>query len=772
MSTEQGLADLQLLISQGRGNESASGVVNSWLRARVDRGEPITSDLLHAITAKRWGWFGDDLATPKALASFIGRLAALQSVQSVLDPTCGLGVLLNAVAVSTAAQIIHGVEINIECREIARSVVGDSATILLGDILKSPSGLQAHYDLIVANPPFGLRLRGGAMVPHLDENYRGDMGHALAVWTCAKLSAGGTAMMILSPTFLRSPDGRAAQSAISKCGCRIRALIHLPRGSFPHTSIDAYLAVLEHGTQQEVFIAQYSDVPQHQQSLIENYHQRRNGKQLTLGRLCTLSEFPGFEALARGERLKRMVRTKQWQRMAARLVIAKTESLRSSQGMIEQDSNSLFLRLAGQPTAFIDSSKISSTGMRECVRLSIDPTKADARYMVHWFNESPIGQLIVAGVRRSGPKPRIDLETLMNADLYLPAQTEQRQILQGIDHLNRIRAEATELECALWSSAEDSHKIVEQIKSINQQDHYNDWIESLPFPLASILWRHHAGGVSTRERFEVLLHFFEATAAFLATVHLSAFMLEDDVWRETAPELKKSLATQNLSLDRATFGAWRLTFEFLSKKCRKLLDDSNQKSAFGEVYGASSGRHLELICNPEIVAVLQRANKIRNETTGHGGAIGGDEAERIHDTLFELVQRIRGVFGRSWLDYELIQPSEGAYRGGIHHYKARRLMGTRSAPFEVVKRDSVQALEADQLYLFDASSQRGMKLRPFIRVMPSPEKKANACFIFSRSEKSGAHFVSYHFEEESSITAQIPEIDETFRRINIFDVMV
>jgi hypothetical protein len=96
-------------------------------------------------------------------------------------------------------------------------------------------------------------------------------------------------------------------------------------------------------------------------------------------------------------------------------------------------------------------------------------------------------------------------------------------------------------------------------------------------------------------------------------------------------------------------------------------------------------------------------------------------------------------------------------------------MGTRSAPFEIVGRDSTQPLESDRLYLFDAISQKGMMLRPFIRVMPSPEKKATACFIFSRCEPVGARFVSYHFEEESSLTASFPDVDEAFRRIHLFD---
>ena len=576
-------------------------------------------------------------------------------------------------------------------------------------------------------------------------------------------------MLIVTPAFLWSAGGLEALEAIRKSGCRVRALVHLPGGSFPHTGIGTYLAIFERGAQQEVFIGEFADSPEHQQSLIANYKRRKPGEQPALGRLCALPAFQGFDAFVAQERLKRLVRATGWPQLAAESVILKAERFSSNDGDLEQLANGLFLRLVGQPTAVLDPADLPRSAARDCVRLSIDPNIADVRYMVHWFNHSAIGQTTVASVSRGGALSRLDLQTLLKATFFLPPLAEQRQVLHGIEHLTRIRAEAAELETALWSFTEKADVVVQQIRTINQEDRYEDWIESLPFPLASILWRHRAGGGSAREQYEVLLHFLEATAAFVATIHLSAFMVDDDLWRNTAQGLSESLAKQHLSLDRATFGAWKLTVEYLSGKCRKLLADDEGKATCTRVYGTSNANHLSMVCDPALLSALQRANSIRNATSGHGGAIGLDEAVRIHEELMDLVYTIRGVFGRSWLDYELIQPSEGRYQGGVHRYKAKRLMGTRSTPFEVVERVSAQPLESERLYLFDANSQKGMLLRPLIRVMPSPEKKANACFIFSHSEKDGAHFVSYHFEEESSMTASFPDLDETFRRIHLFD---
>ncbi len=769
MITEESLADLRRYTEAGRGRETTSSLVRSWLHARIERREELSPDLLYAIVENQFDWPGVEHYTPKALASFIGRLASLHPAQSVLDPTCGLGLLLHNVAASSGAQVVHGIDISTECRDVAQAMFGNKATILLGDALASPVGLQSTYDVIVANPPFGMKVRGTPMVPHLGDHFRGDMGHALAVWACARLSDRGTAMLVLTPAFLWSTHGIEAQEAVWASGCRVRALIHLPGGTFPHTRISTYLAVFDRGEQQDVFIGEFDGGPEHQQLLVECYKRRKPGDQPALGRLCALPAFRGFDAFVAKERLKRLARATGWPKYAAESVILNAERLISLDSDAVQNINGLYLRSAGQPVAMLDSADLPRSALRHSVRLSIDPKIADARYLVHWFNESPVGQATVASASQGGALARLDINALLKASLYLPPLTEQRHILQGIEHLNRVRAEAMELEAALWSCAEKADVVSQKIRTINQEDRYDDWIESLPFPLASILWRHRAGGGSTREQFEVLLHFFEATAAFAATIHLSAFMGDDALWSDTAEGLGKTLAKQHLSLDRATFGAWKLTVEYLSGRCRMLLADDEGRATSTRVYGTSNPDHVAMVCHPDLLSALQRANSIRNTSSGHGGVIGEDEAQGIHDELLALVHTIRGVFGRSWLDYELIQPSESRYQEGLHHYKARRLIGTRSTPFEVVERESAQPLESDRLYLFDAMSQKGLLLRPFIRVMPSPEKRANACFIFSRCEQAGARFVSYHFEEESSLTASFPDVDEAFRRIHLFD---
>lgn len=98
-------------------------------------------------------------------------------------------------------------------------------------------------------------------------------------------------------------------------------------------------------------------------------------------------------------------------------------------------------------------------------------------------------------------------------------------------------------------------------------------------------------------------------------------------------------------------------------------------------------------------------------------------------------------------------------------------MGSRSTPFEEVQLESIHPLESDCLYLFDSASRTGLRLQPFVRVMPSPEKRANACFIFSRREAGHFHFVSYHFDGESEMDDEFPDVGAALSRMHQFDAV-
>ncbi len=717
-------------------------------------------------------WPEPEHQTPKLVVDFVAKVAKRTQPASVIDPVCGYGMLLAGAAEAAGAENIHGVEINAEAVAIASIVLGEQATLVHGDAMAPHEGLLGEYDLIVADPPLGMRLQE-EQATAIDLKSRSmQFADGLLVWAASRLNPGGVALVVVTPNFFFSPKSKQVHEAIQNAGCRIGAAIHIPGGTRIDTSIATYLLLVEPGDQGDIFVGQLSPDPKHQNQLLANLMRRTPKGSTSLGRVSPLSDFMGYESIVAQENLARLARDCGWTEHAAEAVFRLSDAAREGkEEELNEDAASLYLKLVGKGRAStrIDELRTGkSQQLSEVLHLKVDSEIADPTFMTHWFNESRIGRLSLDALRGGLTIPRIRPRDLARSKIYLPPISEQRLVVEGIAYLGKIRAETEELESALWSGTEPIEGLVEQIQSINQDDHYEDWLETLPFPLASILWKHYAITGPYKPRYEVLLHFFEMTAAFLATIHISAMMKDDDVWKEHGKRLTEKLSDQGFSLDRATFGSWKLVTELFSSACRAMINNKKQENLWQRLYGTTDLKVMEMISDSKLLGVLQQANKVRNDWA-HSGAIDEDTAKSVHDQLVVLVNSLRGLFGRNWQRYELIQPDGGAYRQGLHHITSKRVMGTRSAPFKERVYESRDPLEAGSLYLFDSVHQSGLELRPFIEVIPSPEKKAVACYIYSRLEKKGARWLSYHFEQESEISHASQGVADTLDSLRVFD---
>ncbi|MFT4543489.1 MAG: SAM-dependent methyltransferase [Planctomycetota bacterium] len=727
---------------------------------------------------KTGAWPHPEYKSPRALVEFSARFAKRAQPDSILDPVCGYGMLLAGSADAAGAGTVHGVDINAEAVAIASTILGQPSAVIHGDCFSSPDELLDRYDLIVADPPLGARLSTAQSATMGLKAKSLGLDQGLVAWAASRLAEGGVALLVVAPSFFFNKQSAKVREALEKVGCRIGAAIYLPREERRDapTSIGSYLLVVERGEQGDIFVGQLNREPEHQDQLLANLLLRKPTGIPSLGRLCSLSAFRGYESLVALENLSRLARDLGWSVHAAEAVFPHYERMREDRGGTpSEDADSLYLKVVGKGRASTQLDELrtgKSQKLREILHLKLDPAVADPAFMVHWFNETRVGRLTLSALASGGYIPRISPKDLLRSRIFLPSLGEQSLVVEGAAYLGRVRAEVAELEGALWSGSDPVEDLVERIRSINQDDRYEDWLETLPFPLASILWRHHASNGAYRHRYEVLLHFFEATAAFLATIHLSAFMSDDETWNDHGRGLQEKLSGQNLSLDRASFGAWKLVYEYLSAECSRVISEKGpegEEPRWQRLFCTTDLRFVEMLSDSRLRRILQDANKVRNDWQGHSGAIGEDTAKGIHQQLEDLVQQVREVFGRAWQGCELIQPDIGRYSQGVHYVTSRRLMGTRSAPFEERVYDSEHPLEAGSLYLFDTVSQQGLKLLSFIEVIPSPEQRAVACFIFSRLEKDSARWVSYHFEQESEIHHYSEDVNETLRKLNQFE---
>jgi type I restriction enzyme M protein len=220
-----------------------------WISDPTELGElfeHLTGTLLER-SFPEWGEF----SVPPDVASLIAELMNPAATESILDPVCGSGRLLSALA--TKAGHNRGLIVGQEWRTPALSLCkmnlfahGISAHIEVGDALLSPlrddSGNLLKADVVIGNPPFGSRLpddllerrpelfRGG-LNPRMRSEYA-FVAHMLEV---AREEAGRVAVIVPQGALFREEEQATRRGFIEEN--LLSGVLVLPPKLFTHTKI-------------------------------------------------------------------------------------------------------------------------------------------------------------------------------------------------------------------------------------------------------------------------------------------------------------------------------------------------------------------------------------------------------------------------------------------------------------------------------------------------------------------------------------------------------
>lgn len=537
------------------------------------------------------------------------------------------------------------------------------------------------------------------------------------------------------------------------------------------TSISAHLIVLGKQPQGDLFIAELSDDPKHNELVVSALtEQAPPSRRPSLGMRCQLEDFTDFERFEKHWRLEQLARDTNFLAVPASEVFVELATVpKESTGFKDFDANLGDVLLHRMGRYLVRDPSKAKAKLTNYLKVRLNLECVDPVFLDHWLR-SDFGRSAVDAITAGAVIPSISLASLRAATFYLPELSRQQEMVAVLRRLEAIKSEADEVAALCWDPSAGTAAAAERVKLINREESYHEWIETLPFPLATILWRHHTMSDAALIRMPILVHFFEALGAFLATIHLSAFDSDGDQWAEVQPKLMRALEKGNLSLSRATFGTWKCVCEVLGSHARKLARGEKERPAVNDMYCLENDHVLDVLLSPEPVTLLQHANKLRNTHLGHSGAMGEEDAKEVEDELRQLVQEVRRHFGRSWMTYELVLGGKAGYRDGVFSSRIPRVMGTRSQ-FETVDRQTIVPLEEGTLYMLSPSGDRGLRLLPFLRMGASPASEPNACYFFNRQEKDGVRFVSYHFERNADLTDQFPDTASAIRKITTIETL-
>ncbi len=119
-------------------NRDTTPIYQSVLKA-LETGHELEKDsdlVREEVVQYGSGFFVPHLSSP-SVSAFIAAIAATKTPKSILDPTCGSGILLKAVADRTGASTVHGVEIDEDIARTSGNLLGEGASVFVGDILET-----------------------------------------------------------------------------------------------------------------------------------------------------------------------------------------------------------------------------------------------------------------------------------------------------------------------------------------------------------------------------------------------------------------------------------------------------------------------------------------------------------------------------------------------------------------------------------------------------------------------------------------------------------
>lgn len=191
--------------------------------------------------------------TPAGPADLMAALAG--PAPTVLDPACGTGALLRAVA-SRPDQRLYGQDSAPELAALTalRLALHSDATVraAAADTLRADAFGEARADAVLCHPPFNERNWGHdelAYDPRWEYGFPARTESELA-WVqhaLARLRDGGTAVLLMPPAAASRRSGRRVRADLLRRGA-LRAVIALPAGAAPPYNIPLHVWVLKRPT--------------------------------------------------------------------------------------------------------------------------------------------------------------------------------------------------------------------------------------------------------------------------------------------------------------------------------------------------------------------------------------------------------------------------------------------------------------------------------------------------------------------------------------------
>jgi hypothetical protein len=629
----------------------------------------------------------------------------------------------------------------------------------LGDPLVLLSDLShERFDFVFTAPPMGGR---GSVVSEPDDPGRRFWLADLVLWRTARVVADhGSVLFYTSDHFFWAKPPRLLWEELAQRGLHPRAVISVdpallmsPSSSFSSSPswIAPSLVLFTGEARDQLFVGRLgrgTSVP----ALVRNLIAGRTDDDPQLGIRTRVESFRGWRSLMVEQELSRMFGASELRALAD---IGRIRRVRLvPDAPYDPPANCVFVPTSGFGNVLTEPPDIEGSSGYELLEVVLQPAVARAEYVAGLLS-SPLGKQLreaLSTIRHLSPTGAEVIH------IPVPPISAQVETVRGAAHLASMEATVTRLRDELWRRPQDASRVLAELEASGTVDPTRRWLETLPYPLASVLQR-YTSLRGPKERLEALLHFYEATAQFGCAVLLSVLRADPDLLESARSAIAGAAGVDRDLLDRAEFGLWINLGRTLAKAIRRIKGLPELRPRLGEAAGPATAL-MERLAGKRIWEVLDQARKVRN-TRAHSGLIAPDEEEGWIGSLEVLLSDAERALASGFDDIDLARADQGRFTSTLHVYpRAQRLRGPGSV-FEEFELRTRVPLESGHVVLVgrDVAISPVLMLVPLVRVGGTTRANRNACYFFSsRLDDRRFVYVSYHFEDKPRLEVEEPEL--------------
>lgn len=622
----------------------------------------------------------------------------------------------------------------------------EQATTLFAQINTLPElPEKRQYDLIVAALPFGPINNKSLACQIAEQSFSllTDNGHCLFTF----------------PKGITFGMGTKWLEKLEEIGIYCTAIIDMPKGAYaPGTMFDTEIVLFSKIGAAKRFVA-LLDAEDSSDRIVDNY---LNGKvpqnASKLGVLidkkdrCYSVYKEGLRAQKLIERLEKAYNGKR--RKLSEFSIAKAPD---KDNEFQDNENAVYIPKLGNSRVVTEIEDFQIKA-QNYFQLIVDPEIMLPRFLAFLMNTED--GLALRQYHYTGTTIKaFGKGTVVEMAVPCPSIELQSEYLKTFDQLEALRVEVEDLKTKLLKVPASYTNIRKEIKDINNTgDRFAQWIETLPYPLATILKRYSVVE-DARTSQDLLLYFFEAYSIFEATI-LSAALDKNLIDCSNLTMVNSSM------FEKASFGNWVRMDRALANLFLSAINgnDKDKRIAAMECFKTKDENIIRLLCNKNVSSILENAGNKRNDWKGHSGiasdVVCREHADVLNSMLLKFQESIKDVYER----VRLVRCLSSVLTDGMFNNSVENLTGSNS----IFKKDTIvsdRALDTSKLYLQILDTEEFLELPPFFILKKSPADVKNACYFYSKVEKGNTKYVSYHYDGKPEDTESGEKAYELIKEI-------